>query len=63
MRGKLEIDGEEFEVVVNNFEISRDSLPIVGISVVSNIDKFNDMAIKSVSMIEFPFNVRMPVKF
>ena len=58
MRGKLEIDGEEFEVVVNNFEISHDSLPIVGISVVSNIDKFNDMAIKSVSMIEFPFKVR-----
>lgn len=58
MRGKLEIDGEEFEVVVNNFETSHDSLPIVGISVVSNIDKFNDMAIKSVRMIEFPFEVR-----
>lgn len=58
MHGKLTIDGEEFNVVVNNFEISSGSLPIVGISVVSNIDRFNDMAIKSVDMIALPFDVR-----
>lgn len=57
MKGKLIIDGEEFEVMVNNFEISRSALPIVGISVVNNIDKFNDMAIKSIKNVQLPFKM------
>ena len=47
-KAKLVISGEEFDVEIMNWEIAESTIPRVEIAIYSNIEKFEEFAIRDI---------------